>query len=191
MIRCISFIHLFIKMLFLWYYVALERNEIMAIGYDYYESPIGKIYVVVDEVGVCKVDIFEDMWEGFITQNQDLKMNKTLCKEAIHQIDEYFHKKRKDFDLPLHIVGTEFRKKVWDALLSIPYGTVYSYQELAIAIGNPKAIRAVGQANKANQIPLIIPCHRVIGKNGKLVGFSGHRTPTQKILLEHEDFILK
>jgi methylated-DNA-[protein]-cysteine S-methyltransferase len=101
-------------------------------------------------------------------------------------LDEYFAGNRKQFDLPLSIEGTDFRKKVWKALLTIPYGEVRSYADVAEMIGNPKAVRAVGQANKANQLPIIIPCHRVIGKRGDLVGYAGNRTSFKERLLEAE-----
>ena len=81
--------------------------------------------------------------------------------------------KRKSFDLPLKPEGTEFQKKVWNALLDIPYGETRSYKDIAVAIGNPKACRAVGMANNRNPISIIIPCHRVIGANGSLVGYGG------------------
>lgn len=158
----------------------------MKVGYDYYDSPIGKIFIVVSESGVCKVELFEEEWDKYIKLNPQLSLNKELCKEVIIQIDEYFKGKRKIFDLPLSFKSTQFRQKVWNALCTIPYGKTQSYQQIAEAIGNPKGVRAVGQANKSNPIPLIIPCHRVIGKSGKLVGFAGDRTPIQKWLLHHE-----
>jgi methylated-DNA-[protein]-cysteine S-methyltransferase len=114
-------------------------------------------------------------------------LNSTKIKlKLTNQLDEYFKGKRKNFDVPLSIEGTQFRKKVWEALKHIPYGEIRSYLQIAESIGNPKAVRAVGQANKFNQLPIIIPCHRVIGKSGKLVGFAGNRIPTQKLLLDIE-----
>ncbi len=89
------------------------------------------------------------------------------------QLDEYFAGKRNDFDVPLDIEGTEFQKKVWKALQTIPAGKTRSYTQQADFIGNPKAIRAVAKANGDNRISIIIPCHRVIGKDGKLVGYGG------------------
>jgi methylated-DNA-[protein]-cysteine S-methyltransferase len=160
----------------------------MKTGYAEYHSPLGTIRVIADESGIKRVEIFEEDWEEYLKQNPTIEENQELCGEAIQQLDEYFTGKRKDFDLPLSIEGTEFRKKVWGALQRIPHGEVRSYAEVAEMIGNPKAVRAVGQANKANQIPIIIPCHRVIGKSGKLVGFAGDRTPFQKKLLEAEGF---
>ena len=158
----------------------------MKSGYDSYDSPIGFIHVVVDEIGVKKIVLFEEDWKKYIKENKDIKLNREMCKEVIVQLDEYFKKERKRFQLPLSIEGTEFRKEVWKALMQIPYGEVRNYLQIAEAIGNPKAVRAVGQANRANRLPIIIPCHRVIGKNGDLVGFAGNRTSVKKFLLRLE-----
>ncbi|MFT5872369.1 MAG: methylated-DNA-[protein]-cysteine S-methyltransferase [Clostridium sp.] len=158
----------------------------MKIGYDIYDSPIGLIHVVVDEIGVRKVELFEEDWVAYNNKYQPIPKDKELCKEVIAQLDEYFKGKRRNFDIPLSIEGTQFRKKVWNALKDIPYGETRNYLQIAEYIGNPQAVRAVGQANKSNQLPIIIPCHRVIGKSGNLVGFAGNRTPTQKLLLEIE-----
>ena len=94
-----------------------------------------------------------------------------VISEAMRQLDEYFAKKRKEFDLPLMFVGTEFQKSVWDALLSIPYGKTESYGALAARLGRPAAVRAVAGANGANAISIIVPCHRVIGSNHSLTGY--------------------
>lgn len=158
----------------------------MKIVYDTYDSPIGLIHVVVDEIGVKKVFLFKEDWEDYLIENVDIKLDKQICKDVVIQLDEYFNKKRKNFQLPLSIEGTEFRIKVWNALREIPYGEVKSYLQIAEAIGNPKSVRAVGQANRANQVPIIIPCHRVIGKNGDLVGFAGDKTNAKRFLLELE-----
>lgn len=89
------------------------------------------------------------------------------------ELSEYFTGKRKSFDISLHIEGTNFQKRVWEELLKIPYGTTKSYKEIAEAIGNPKASRAIGNANNKNKIAILIPCHRVVGSNGDLVGYAG------------------
>jgi methylated-DNA-[protein]-cysteine S-methyltransferase len=96
-----------------------------------------------------------------------------LIKEASRQLFEYLTGKRKIFDLPLAAQGTEFQQAVWDALQLIPYGETRSYKDIAAEVGNPKACRAVGMANNRNNIAIIIPCHRVIGANGKLIGYGG------------------
>jgi methylated-DNA-[protein]-cysteine S-methyltransferase len=161
----------------------------MKTGYGQYQSPIGTIRVIADESGVKRVEIFEEEWEEYHKNNPEIVEDYELCGEAIRQFEEYFSGKRKEFDLPLSIEGTDFRKKVWTALQTIPYGEVRSYAEVAEMIGNPKAVRAVGQANKANQLPIIIPCHRVIGKSGDLVGYAGSRTSFKEKLLETEGFL--
>jgi len=115
------------------------------------------------------------------------KLETPLIKTTANQLDEFFKKKRKVFDLPLILHGTEFQKKVWEVLQKIPYGETYSYKKTAETVGNPKASRAVGLANNRNPIPIIIPCHRVIGSNGKLTGYAGG-LELKQMLLELEQF---
>ena len=106
-----------------------------------------------------------------------------LLKKAVKQLDEYFAGRRKEFNLPLSMKGTAFQKKVWAALQEIPYGETRSYGDIAKAIGKPKAARAVGMANNRNPVSIIVPCHRVIGSNGSLVGYGGG--------LKAKEFLLK
>lgn len=114
---------------------------------------------------------------------KDININETvLIKEANKQLQEYFSGIRKIFDLPLAPIGTEFQKKVWSALLEIPYGKTNSYKEISKIIGNIKACRAVGMANNKNPILILIPCHRVIGTNDKLVGYAGGLDAKEKLL---------
>jgi len=105
-----------------------------------------------------------------------------LIKKAAKQLEEYFNKKRKEFDLPLVVNGTDFQNKIWKALQTIPYGKTCNYKELASLAGNPKASRAAGMANNRNPISIIIPCHRVIGANGDLTGYAGGLELKQKLL---------
>lgn len=145
----------------------------------FYDSDIGRIGIA--ENGCSITNIFFEKEE--ITE---FTVNETsLIKEAHKQIEEYLKGKRKSFDLPIAPSGTEFQQKVWDALKCIPYGDTKSYKDIAIAIGNEKACRAVGMANNRNPISIIIPCHRVIGKNGKLVGYGGG-LPIKEYLLKLE-----
>lgn len=101
-----------------------------------------------------------------------IEKDTILLKDAEKQLEEYFCGKRKKFNLPLKQEGTEFMQSVWKVLETITYGETRSYKQIAEMIGNPKAVRAVGMANNKNNIPIIIPCHRVIGNNGKLVGYA-------------------
>ena len=105
-----------------------------------------------------------------------------LIREYFNQLKEYFQGTRREFTIPIEAEGSEFQKKVWKALLDIPYGQTRTYKEIAIAIGNEKACRAVGMANNRNPISIIIPCHRVIGANGKLVGYGGGLDIKEKLL---------
>ncbi|RSK26712.1 methylated-DNA--[protein]-cysteine S-methyltransferase [Bacillus sp. HMF5848] len=144
------------------------------------DSPIGLLYVVEKNQKITRIDYTDTSINGL-----ELK-ESSLLLEASKQLLEYFSGNRKVFTLPLDIEGTNFQTKVWQGLLQIPYGTTWSYSDLACYIDNDKAVRAVGQANRRNPIPIIIPCHRVVGKNKQLVGYSGNRTDLQEILLKIE-----
>ena len=132
--------------------------------YGYYESPIGKIKIEVEGRSVIGV---------YFSDESSEENRNELVDECKKQLEEYFNGKRKSFDLNIKFVkGTEFQLKVWNALKEIPYGEKVTYKYIAEKINNPKAIRAVGGANNKNPISIIIPCHRVIGANGKLVGYA-------------------
>lgn len=133
----------------------------------YYETKIGKIGIVENGTAITRVDFGEII-------PRDVELTETdLLKKANEELQEYFDGKRKLFDIPLAPQGTEFQQKVWKVLQEIPYGKTYSYKDVAIKVGNEKASRAVGMANNKNPIAIFIPCHRVIGANGKLVGYAG------------------
>lgn len=108
-----------------------------------------------------------------------------MIEEAINQLDEYFAGSRKSFDIDLLFAGTDFQKEVWRRLLSIPYGTTVSYAEMARAVGMPRSVRAVANANSANAISIFAPCHRVIGSDHSLTGYAGG-LPAKRMLLELE-----
>ncbi|MBS3977924.1 MAG: methylated-DNA--[protein]-cysteine S-methyltransferase [Syntrophomonadaceae bacterium] len=162
----------------------------MNIGYDVYPAAIGLIYVVADNHGVRKVATTENEWQTYKAELGEIKRDPKLCREAIRQIEEYFQGKRREFNLPLIIEGTSFQKQVWEVLGNIPYGEVRSYGAVAAAAGRPKGSRAVGQANRHNPLPILIPCHRVIGKDGSLVGYAGTRTEIKAFLLQLEGLSL-
>lgn len=143
----------------------------------HYKSKLGLVQITSSEDAVIGVE--------FVGEGTDTLEIPPILKEAYAQIDEYFKGVRKDFDLKLYIEGTDFQKKVWEQLRQIPYGEISTYKEVAKAIGNEKAVRAVGNSNNKNKIPIIIPCHRVIGSNGKLVGYAGG-LHIKQWLLEHE-----
>lgn len=134
----------------------------------FYNTPLGRIGIAESGNVITHVYFDEEI------SGKDIEIKETpVLKEAGKQLTEYFEGKRKDFDLPLAPQGTEFQQKAWKALQEIPYGETRSYGDMAKRIGNPKACRAIGMANNRNPISIIIPCHRVIGANGKLVGYGG------------------
>lgn len=140
----------------------------------YYKSPVGTLWIGETEGRISRVT-FDDNTEG--------KLEKTsLINSVCKQLDEYFAGKHRQFDLPLYLEGTEFQKKVWQALLTIEYGKTVTYGQIAELIGQPRAIRAVGGANNRNKIAIIIPCHRVIGKDGSLTGYAGGLNRKQYLL---------
>jgi methylated-DNA-[protein]-cysteine S-methyltransferase len=159
----------------------------MKLEFSIYPSDLlGNIYVVSDGEAIVSVQLFEEDWRELCQQYEMIKSNSPLLKNAVQQLDEYFHGKRKTFHLPLKWKGTEFQEQVWQALCEIPYGTTVSYSDIAEKIGRPKAVRAVGQANRANELAIFVPCHRVIGKNGSLTGYAGNRTNVKERLLQLE-----
>ncbi|WP_071146217.1 methylated-DNA--[protein]-cysteine S-methyltransferase [Bacteroides ihuae] len=149
------------------------------IYYYTYSTPIGKLCIFADEKSITQIS-FKDAVEG-----TGIEQETALTKQAFQQLNEYFSGTRKQFDLPLNPQGTVFQKIVWHVLQSIPYGETWSYKQVAIAAGNPKASRAVGMANNRNPIPIVVPCHRVIGASGDLVGYAGG-LEIKKRLLEVE-----
>jgi len=139
-----------------------------------YQSPIGTIFLSAMDGYVTEL-----YFEGGRTTPPSIKeVPPTTCEEQVLaalvlELDKYFAGELREFTVPLKPAGTPFREKVWEALCAIPYGQAISYKELAARIGNPKAVRAVGGANHNNPISIVIPCHRVVGANGKLLGYGG------------------
>ena len=159
----------------------------------FYETntPIGKIGIATTENDSHITDLtWESDFENLKKENDFQICETELIKRAKKQLFEYFEGKRKNFDLPLLKEGTPFQISVWSALEKIPYGKTRSYKDIAIAINNPKAVRAVGMANNRNKIAIFIPCHRVIGMDGKLVGYGGG-LHIKQFLLELEGIKIK
>lgn len=138
-------------------------NEIFK---TYYNSEIGILEITASAKGIISLGFSESLPEERSVENEH-------TKKCVKQLDEYFTGKRKRFTLNLDLYGTDFQKKVWMELLAIPYGETRSYIDVAIKLGDEKSVRAVGMANNRNPIALIVPCHRVIGADGKLVGYAG------------------
>jgi methylated-DNA-[protein]-cysteine S-methyltransferase len=154
----------------------------MMMLYRYMDTPLGQLLIAGDTTGLHLV--------GFpkgesATPAADWVHDEDICSEAVTQLTQYFAGQRQSFSLTLCPTGTEFQVAVLQALQQIPFGATCSYTDIAQAIGRPKAVRAVGAANGRNPLPIIIPCHRVIGSNGSLTGFGGG-LPAKQWLLTHE-----
>ncbi|RKZ50150.1 MAG: cysteine methyltransferase [Candidatus Parabeggiatoa sp. nov. 3] len=169
------------------------------INIQYYKTKIGELILGSFDGSLCLLDFrYRKM-----RQTVDNRIKNGLSAEFVEQSDEtlektrkqlneYLNGERREFDLPILMVGTDFQKKVWYALMKVSYGTISTYLKLAKDINNEKAVRAVASANGANSIGLIIPCHRIIGSNGKLVGYGGGLPVKKRLLnLERSNLSLK
>ncbi len=145
--------------------------------FSYYTSPIGLIEIVGTPTAITELNFVED-------RRPDAASHPNVRK-AKQQVAEYFEGKRRKFDIRLALSGTDFQQQVWQRLQTVPYGRTASYQDIARGIGSPAAVRAVGAANGRNPVAIIVPCHRIIGKNGRLVGY-GSGLWRKEWLLSHE-----
>lgn len=163
--------------------------------WDKYDSPVGDLLFFASEHGLCQIEFLtatksmEEImgqlrlkWEQQYLAPVNIEQHSQELTPYITQVNAYFRGERTTFDLPLQLYGTEFQKRVWQQLCHIPYGEVWSYKDVATAIGSPKAVRAVGGANNRNPISIIVPCHRVIGANRSLVGYGGGLDIKQRLL---------
>src|SRR5262249_9881861 len=151
----------------------MKKEKPTTYSFKTMKSPVGKLKLVASHRGLAAI-----LWEDDDPQRVRLSPiaeNKQhlVLLEAERQLDEYFAGKRKTFSLKFDFAGTEFQRKVWQALTTIPFGETRSYRQIARQAGRPKAVRAVGAANSKNPIAIIVPCHRVVGSNGQLTGFAG------------------
>jgi len=144
------------------------------------QSPLGELAVTVSAGKLVSIEFDPNkLCDEVLVSRED----SDVMSEVEKQLGEYFNRKRTTFNLPLYSQGTVFQQSVWEQLSSIPFGETISYQELATRIGKPAACRAVGQANRRNPIPIVVPCHRVIGKDRSLKGYAGSLTPLKEHLL--------
>ena len=174
---------------------AVFRNKMNQVNIQYYKTSVGELMLGSFDDQLCLLDyryrkmrqavdnrILTGINAEFSHQDDD------VLKETRKQVDQYIKQERTVFDIPLLMVGTDFQKSVWNALMKIPYGTTSSYLQLAKNINNPKAVRAVASANGANAMSIIIPCHRIIGSDGSLVGYAGGLPAKKRLLgLEKQD----
>ncbi|MNP30712.1 Methylated-DNA--protein-cysteine methyltransferase [compost metagenome] len=176
-------------------YEKLSSTGAEVLYFDEMDSTIGKLTLVTSTRGLCHIEFgpYSDCsdalnrWIQRYYKGSQMAASKEALSAASQQLKEYFAGERKQFDLRLDLQGSEFQRKVWNALLTIPYAETASYKDIAELIGQPKAVRAVGGANNKNPIPIIVPCHRIIGANGSLVGYGGGLSIKESLLsLEQE-----
>ncbi len=164
----------------------------MRVCYQELDTPVGELLVAASSSGICRIcfpgEPVSDraLWFDRYFSMAPPEGEEGALPEALEQLLLYFQGRKVTFDLPLDLRGTPFQIRVWRQLLEIPYGTTVSYGEVAKAIGNPRAGQAVGSAVGKNPVPIVVPCHRVIGHDGSLVGFRGG-LPTKEKLLELEE----
>jgi methylated-DNA-[protein]-cysteine S-methyltransferase len=158
------------------------------------KTSFGQCLLVESAQGItqCTLPSIQSELPASTKKERYIEKETPLLKKAATELKEYFEGTRENFDLPLDLRGTEFQKKVWNALQKIPYGKTTSYQAIAIQLKNPKGVRAIGHANAKNPIPILVPCHRVIGKDGSLTGFGGGTQLKHKMLLLEQrcDYLL-
>jgi methylated-DNA-[protein]-cysteine S-methyltransferase len=154
--------------------------KIRAVFYTTYESPVGPLLLAGDSDALRLVSF--ESGKHAAPPRADWKHDKAPFAEVIRQLQAYFRVELREFDVALALKGSDFQLRVWNALRRIPYGETISYLQLAERIGNPKAVRAVGLANGSNPVPIIVPCHRVIGSDGSLTGFGGGLSSKKKLL---------
>ncbi|MEL7834216.1 methylated-DNA--[protein]-cysteine S-methyltransferase [Fodinibius sp. Rm-B-1B1-1] len=155
----------------------------MALMKTYYESPIGGLTLTASANSLQSITFGDDQSEANSTSSNE------ILDIAIKQLSEYFEGQRTSFSLPLSPEGSDFQQSIWEQLQDVPYGQTITYGALADKLGDPNKVRAVGSANGQNPIPIIIPCHRVIGANNNLVGYSGG-IERKEFLLKHEGALL-
>jgi len=164
----------------------------------YHKTPYGEFIIGSFENKICMIDWryrkMRDSIDSRISKKLHaifVEKDTDVIENVIVQLNEYFNLERKSFDLPLLFVGTDFQKSVWEALINVPYGTTSTYLELSKNINNEKAVRAVANANGANALSIVVPCHRIIGTNGELTGYAGGLDIKKKLLdLEKNLFTL-
>lgn len=160
-----------------------------------FESKIGLIYVASTEKGVCRISVPRQTKRDFLRwlrenfDDSEVIDNKSRNKEAIDQLTRYFNGKLAKFSVSVDLIGTPFQVRVWKELLRIPYGTTITYKQLAKRIGTSRGFQAVGRANATNPVPIVVPCHRVIGADGSLVGYSSG-IKTKEFLLKLEGALM-
>jgi methylated-DNA-[protein]-cysteine S-methyltransferase len=161
---------------------AALAEGLVDVRYDLIPSPVGQLLVAGTDRGLCRISYFPDRAEEEIGRTFGLRILRVPLDDVRRELDEYFEGKRHDFDLQLDLRVVDFYKDVLDELARVPYGTTTTYGALAAKVGHPKAARAVGTVMNRNPIPIVLPCHRVVGANGSLTGYAGGLDVKERLL---------
>jgi methylated-DNA-[protein]-cysteine S-methyltransferase len=161
---------------------AALAEGLVEVRFDLMDSPVGELLIASTDRGLCRISYFPDLAEEEIGRTFGLRILRMPLDDVRRELDEYFEGKRRDFDLPLDLRVAEFHGEVLHELARVPYGTTTTYGALAAKVGHPKAARAVGTVMNRNPIPIILPCHRVIGANGSLTGYAGGLETKERLL---------
>lgn len=150
------------------------------------DSPIGRLRLVATDQGLSHLLFDQQAGDDMGSDGDSAEAdNHPVLAAATAQLEEYFAGQRQEFDIPLDLSGTEFQQAAWSALADVPFGETRSYRQQAEAIGRPRAVRAIGAANGRNPVPIVLPCHRIVGSDGSLTGYGGG-LPIKEFLLDHE-----
>jgi len=173
-----------------------EKDTLM-IAYTTMDSAVGRLLIASTDHGLLGIGFLQNGVEEAVSRLEKAYPGDTLVedlatnRDALNQLQEYFQGRRRVFTLPLELRGTEFQRSVWEAVAGVPYGETRSYGYIARKLGKPKAYRAVGAANGANPIPIVIPCHRIIGSDGSMTGFGGGIPIKEKLLVLEKAWMIK
>ena len=159
------------------------------VRYDLVDSPVGELFVAATDRGLCRVSYFVDRAEDEVARIFGPRLLRTPLDDVRRELDEYFEGRRRDFELPLDLRVATFHEEVLRELARVPYGSTTTYGALAAKVGHPRAARAVGTVMNRNPIPIVLPCHRVVGSNGSLTGYGGGLDAKRR-LLEMEGVLL-
>ena len=152
------------------------------VRYDVVASPVGELRVAATERGLCRISYFGDGWEDDLARRFGVRVLRAPLDEVRRELDEYFEGRRRDFDLPLDLRVAQFPAEVLHELARVPYGHTETYGRLAAKVGRPRAARAVGTIMNRNPIPIVLPCHRIVGANGSLTGYAGGLDVKRRLL---------
>jgi methylated-DNA-[protein]-cysteine S-methyltransferase len=161
---------------------AALADGLVDVRFDTFDSPLGPLHVAATERGLCRISYFGEAWEEQLAHVFGVRVLRSPLDEVRRELDEYFEGKRRTFDLPIDLRVAPFHEAVLRELAQVPYGETDTYGALARKVGRPKAARAVGVVMNRNPIPIVLPCHRIVGANGSLVGYAGGLDVKRRLL---------